>query len=810
MDICTLDNIVRRTVFTKNFATTLRHAHCGRHHYILFFVGRPAAKIQRVTFLRGRILEVAADFSINRISDPPSSLQWEAKFERIRKMVPGIQRATTLVVPIIKNERDRSPSKRVRVIEPIESFGTRENLKFLQKQVKLLSFHVEELEAEKKNASHNTAIWQRRVEEQGKHVQERDAAIAKLLDENLLMKKELQIERQAHSTLRHTYDDSMRRYEDDRVKTALQHERMMKVHQEKIDELENQLSHHKSCNIDPSSAEQEENLSRQKLKVKRLIAENEDLMTENEAKASELRDLKRQLRLATDSSSEIQELKLALTTAKKQISVLEQDKLRVVESVRSEVRAAEDMHRHLEQALNEMEAHARCVEGEKSTEECEARIKELEDEVNALKSGIIAKTVLSSDVEVQIPQEVSPDLPAASETSQRSDFASHLVESQGALLQYSGNKIHSLQQALLNKENELIALKETSATVTKVLEAKLQSTEQSLDETTNQVKLLESKLTRMEAQMDQTTSGVSSDMTNALDDARKAREASEKSIIKTYEDRLAEKDATIRELREDLAATRNKRSVEVTDLNRELEMFRTKFARINDDHDEELKKKDQHIYALEHALHSQEKTLDTTRAQLDQLRQSMQDTTTMRRHEVEELQGEVIALRTQMSNRDKETTSLQMQLKERELQHRDEVVKLKELVSDLEKELPMIKTIATMQSDQHILMVRERLDQLKSRNAELNDENRALGHRLEKNIIKIHCLEQTAREAKDAKIECDALRKQVSELQETLEKCLSCTSTSTQEDDPVADMRRTRPRIRRAKTMVTPLRRFLA
>ena len=66
-------------------------------------------------------------------------------------------------------------------------------------------------------------------------------------------------------------------------------------------------------------------------------------------------------------------------------------------------------------------------------------------------------------------------------------------------------------------------------------------------------------------------------------------------------------------------------------------------------------------------------------------------------------------------------------------------------------------------------MVKERIDQLKKRNTELKEENRSLSERLEKNIVKIQFLEKVAREADDAKMQCDTLRKQVADLQEKIE-----------------------------------------
>jgi hypothetical protein len=675
-------------------------------------------------------------------------------------------------------------------------------------------------------------------------------AIAKLVNENLKMENDLEGARESYAKLLGVHEDLKMQTDEERQQQAIRHSNLMKVQSGKIDDLQHRVNHLESCNAQLSSAHvrqgenlketikrlneeltskvnenaiatrtierlekqlQEANVSSQSIEIKRLTAENR-------VQSSELLDLKRQLRNSMDSSRGIHEVQQALAASNIRIRFLEQEKSEVIESARSELQVAGDMHRQLEQVLQEMEAQGSYLTGTKSNDQNDERIGELEAEVKALKKELSSKLALSKDVKVTLPQDSSLTSSEPKEVSNGSDSRSRsqLVENQDDTRRHdSGSKIQGLQQSQLNAENEYNNLDESIAAEGSVLESTLQSTKQTVDVRTGQVT---SQQTNTDARCNQATNGMSNEISNALDEARKSLEVSEKSIIKTYEDRLAQKEVTIRELQQDLAAVRNHRVQEVSELNRELGVFRSKFAEIHKDYDQQLKTKDQHAYALEHALHSQEQILDAMRTEMNQLQQSMQDTTAKRRGEVEELQEEVIALRTEMSRREKERTNLQMQLKEMELQHKAEVLKLKEVVSDLEGELPLIKTISNIENDQRIRMVRERLDQLKHRNAELKEENRCLGERLEKNIIKIHGLETEASEANDAKIECEILRKKVAELQETLGSVhgrgppfslkKNADSDSGTEVSSTALDRSGRPELRRARTMNTPIRRF--
>ena len=774
-------------------------------------------------------------------------------------MVPGIQRTKPGVSPIMKSTADDILGMRLTLSDGEEDFQSVDDLKCLKQQVRILTLRAEDLEAGKKNALHNTTIWQRRVEEESRIAKERDMAIAKLLTENLKMKDSLEEVREAYAELKSAHEDLKKRNEEERQETATWHQSMGKVEKGKIDELQRQVGRLKAGNLQLSSAHlcQIEDLKgtihnlNNELRVKeekyriatrtidRLERQCEEatatnknielkrLISENRMQAAEMAELKQQIQRSLDSSGEIRDLKEALAVSNQRIRFLEQEKITVVESIRSELQAADDMHRQLDQVLHEMESERR-VPGDQSNDHYETRIAELEAEVKALTNELASKLAMSKDVEED--KDLSHDrcLPQPGTMVDCTTLHNKMPEHPVSHLhqQESISTIETLQEALVNTEKKLNDLQESSASERRMFESKLQSWEQALELKNSQILTLE---TQLATRTDQARREDDDDVcpTTGPTSSDKTRDTSESSGIdeKTYESRLAEKDVAIRELHQDLAAVRNKRSEEVSELNRELGIFRTKFSEIHDDYDEQLKKKDQHIKAIEHALHGQEQVLDAMRTEMNQLQKSMQNSTTKRRGEVEELEGEILALRTQLSSREKVVTSLRMQLKESDLRHKSEVLKLRDEISGLESELPYIHTISSSENDERMTMVKERLDQLKKRNTEMKEENRSLSERLEKNIVKIQFLENVAREADDAKMQCDTLRKQVADLQEKIESShvhgrgSSSSSWIKKAPGPESDTRASRSAnrspqknrgITRTMTSGPPVLRFLA
>merc|ERR1712238_385590 len=98
--------------------------------------------------------------------------------------------------------------------------------------------------------------------------------------------------------------------------------------------------------------------------------------------------------------------------------------------------------------------------------------------------------------------------------------------------------------------------------------------------------------------------------------------------------------------------------------------------------------------------------------------------TKSRRGEVEEMQQEVMHGEAKAMKQEREIVALKMQLEEKKLEHKADVVKLKDaLAKAMEQDSPLKKTISDLQNNDRMLEVRERLEQLKARNTDLQEEN---------------------------------------------------------------------------------------
>ena len=128
---------------------------------------------------------------------------------------------------------------------------------------------------------------------------------------------------------------------------------------------------------------------------------------------------------------------------------------------------------------------------------------------------------------------------------------------------------------------------------------------------------------------------------------------------------------------------------------------------------------------------------------------------------------------------EREITALKMQQEESKLEHKTEVVRLKEALANMEIEGPLAKTMASLQNDDRMLQVRERLEQLKARNTALQEENLKLGGRLERKVIEIKSLEFEKNRAEELEHENNSLRRQVKELGSILESARPKSSRSS-------------------------------
>jgi chromosome segregation ATPase len=473
-----------------------------------------------------------------------------------------------------------------------------------------------------------------------------------------------------------------------------------------------------------------------------LQAELDELQEASEEKRTELRDLRRQLRDAKEAAGQVGDLKVELDQAKYAL----EDYMR-----KSEESLASELRKELDEALAENKALAK--RKVQMSEDLESRLRERDQFIEQLKN----KTSDLGDHEVAIFQtelanlrlEVTSKaekLEMADATKRRLKESLEKAEAEKMELEREltermqniptdGGEVDAIEKEDIVKANE--ALKKVVANLMIEL-ASFNKEHESFE--------------KLKAQLDQ---------------EQAARDAAEKSIVETYERQLSRlnlnKDVTIDGLRKDLAESRGRSDEGIQELAEHTKIFEIENSSLREQLEVELQAKNQQIYALEHTLHAQEQLVENMRMEMDQLQGGMESATEKRRGDVEELQQEVIEIETRAMKQEREIMTLKMRVEEGKLDHKAEVVRLKDTIVQLEQESPLAKTVAELQNDDRMLEVRERLEQLKMKNSSLQEENLKLGGRLERAIIEIRSFEAEKEHA-------DALEKDVARLQRTVKK----------------------------------------
>jgi chromosome segregation ATPase len=259
--------------------------------------------------------------------------------------------------------------------------------------------------------------------------------------------------------------------------------------------------------------------------------------------------------------------------------------------------------------------------------------------------------------------------------------------------------------------------------------------------------------------------------------------SSDSETVQAYERQMSaltmNNNVTIDTLRKDLASARARSAEEVARLTNELSKMQ--------EENEELKKqcnadairmRDQHIYALEHTLVAQEKTVDSLRAELHHLQNSMTDAAEQRRNDLQDLQEEILDSQSKLLQQDRECAALKVQLDDCKARYDSDVEKLQKEIDKLKKS-PSAERSFEFHQENLMLEVKKRLEQLKETNIELKEQNVKLAARLEKASMKVKAIEAEKDIATEMEEECADLRRQVKELEQQLEVASGSAGTSS-------------------------------
>jgi chromosome segregation ATPase len=509
--------------------------------------------------------------------------------------------------------------------------------------------------------------------------------------------------------------------------------------QKKVESTEQKLAH-----ADPSQ-------------VRHLQAELDELRDANEDRRAELRDLRKQLWEAKKAAGEANDLKHELAQAQYAFDEYKrthtgavgskEDKL-TIEKLKLDLQARESKIAELESS---------------TASNNEKRVAATETEIAALRKDVAARSEMIERLNDEIKSKNAAiekgeaiKLKILGELSSTKDTLKSLMvdtsEKARSIATADGEKL------TLRREND--ELRKTRDAMALEI-AELQKTVESVEAARE----------------------VHEDAKIQLEKAQQAREASEKSIIDAYEKRISalnlEKETSIDDLRGELTAIRGQKADEADSMTRQVKSLQSENDSLREQLELELHAKDQQVYALEHTLHAQEQIVQNMRAEMDQLQSGMEHATEKRRGEIEDLQQELMQLEGRALKQEREITALKMQQEESKLEHKTEVVRLKEALANMEIEGPLAKTMASLQNDDRMLQVRERLEQLKARNTALQEENLKLGGRLERKVIEIKSLEFEKNRAEELEHENNSLRRQVKELGSILESARPKSSRSS-------------------------------
>lgn len=255
------------------------------------------------------------------------------------------------------------------------------------------------------------------------------------------------------------------------------------------------------------------------------------------------------------------------------------------------------------------------------------------------------------------------------------------------------------------------------------------------------------------------------DFKTKLECADEAREASEKSIIDTYERKLSllklDKDVTIDKLRNELMAEKEGNTEELREFEAKIQEYENEITELKEELRAQVEQRESRIFALESTLEAQEQLIKNMRIEMDHLQSSMDVTTENRRKQADDMQQDLVALTAKNTKLEREIDSLNSQIEADRLKHESEVNMLRDKITALESTAQERQQDASdLKMEARLHAVKERLEKLSWRNTSLKEENMALRDRLLKAESYTHAgeLEQEEIEELKLKIEEQSIR----------------------------------------------------
>jgi chromosome segregation ATPase len=465
-----------------------------------------------------------------------------------------------------------------------------------------------------------------------------------------------------------------------------------------------------------------------------LKAELDELKEANEVQLEEIRVLRRRAREFETQADQV-------SKAQHEASTIRFEAKQLKDSVATLSKEKDDVLHELNTLKKKYEQDLACMERELHAAKTQQSrsIAELEDELMIRDKALAQqKTGNIDEMELQgLHEELS---------TLRRNFAS-----QSASLESANSTIKELESMIANKSSvETVRYEEER----EELLAEIESLHEQLESAQLELKRVEDQRFIID------------DFKAKLEGADEAREASEKSIIDTYERKLSllklDKDVTIDKLRSELMVEKEGNTAELKEFEEKIKEYENEISELKEELKTQVEERESRIFSLESTLEAQEQLLKNMRIEMDHLQSSMDVTAETRRKHADDMQQDLLDVTSKNAKLEREIDSLKAQIEADRLKYESEVTSLQDKISSLESasfESHQDDTDAKMEARLHA--VKERLEKLSWRNTSLKEENMELRERLFKaEEISNQCALQDQEEiaALQARIEEQSLR----------------------------------------------------
>jgi len=514
-------------------------------------------------------------------------------------------------------------------------------------------------------------------------------------------------------------------------------------------------------------------------KLKSTINEKEERIVELEKEMENVEFVNQQqvVKENQDLKAEIDELSEANKTQQDELRLLRR-KEREQESLRDELFRTQSSSDEAKQKLTDLQLKLESMSDDRDRIHDELRraqkthreaIRNIESESEYTIADLKRKLDLESRAVESLRNSVGMvDELELQEMREEVSTLRNTVETQAVSIESASSTIRELENMLAEKTSEAAAAHEQEK---EELLSEIEALSGHLDKAREELRELEEERVLI------------GDFKQKLEAADEAREASEKSIVDSYERKISllklDKDVTIDNLRKELVQEKEGSEKVVLEASTKVQSYEAELNELREEMAAQLEQRETRIFALESTLDAQEQLVQNMRVEMDHLQGSMENAASGRREEVDEMQQELLDLTSTNSKQEREIKSLEMQLEQEKASHQIEVVKLTENVTQLEAK---ISHSDDLEMESRLQTVKERLEKLSWRNNALKEENAALKDRLLK--AEANTQENAEEDMAHMKQAIIKLRKKVKEQQVELKAFKEPVSTTSATNSP--------------------------